>query len=1071
MNKFFLVIIICILAIITACPSPSGRHAQLTVIFDNSTVTANGEILSSGEPKSILLDTNVTLEITPDTGYVFDGWSGDISGTDNPYTFLMDEDKNIDVNISIDDTPKHELIVSFNNATITANGIELITNQPQLFNEDSSVELNVIPNQGYVFEGWDGDLTGTDNPATIIMDGDKSIIANIEVDSSGTNYELTVTFENTEITANGTSLTSGLPELFPENTDVILEVIPNPGFIFVGWGGLDAQDVSDTEPYTITMDSDKSLIAETSISDVLDLNVWTQSTITTGNDSHWLEFNAEVGKSYRLTSSDSYWSNPNQPTPIDPASNFDNEIGLYHSQSGTDFYNYENLSTQPSDGQQDISSSPQYIEIIAQETPIYARITEFGSIDPVTQDSISYIFIYTTNAVIEGTSNNGSFTGTDEFGEYFYDDSVTITATASTPGDVPTFTTTPSTNGTVSNTINPDEWTYTFDMISQDVTVNVSFDAPVADFALYDPSNTEVTNNGTYTNSSPAAIDGLTYNMSFTIKNEGLGSIIELTGSEIVAEDPSSVNPDMFEVSTQPDNTNLDSTNTIAETQYILTFTASDVQGTYSAIYNIEYDTTGDSVTDATFTYTIEITTQDLGFIETFEDTNGMGTLFDNEEWNNLYYSPTPATPFVPTTKAVITNNDVYDGNYSLEFIDSAIYSTIAKVIDVNIGTGGALLTFDYKALRDSQFSSAEFRLYDNNDNPGGYNYPGDWNNDTWGSWESASYNLSEGNHELMFLYYNSADTSNAAYLDNVIISGDVTIIQPTSELSLADSNGEIIDDLSSPINLGTVDINTDKVTDFYLVATDKGNVTINNINFTDNGSGEFTFDDSSVTYPLIIEGGLQQPFIQADGTALVFNSSTEGTFTCNFSVNHDADNPVGSLDFSFTIDANAPLFKEDFEGDGSWGGLGSGHNWIQVYESGGSGGSNLDWTFTGTDPYEGSYAAYFPYSSGDGDITKLVSPAIDFSSIASPATLTLFLKQVSFMGNWDYLKVFYTTTDPVTGPWIELADYSSSPYSDYTEMTVNLTGSAGESTYYVAFEGTSNDNYGVKLDYIKIEE
>ena len=40
-----------------------------------------------------------------------------------------------------------------------------------------AVELTAVADAGWQFSGWSGDLTGADNPATITMDGDKSVAA------------------------------------------------------------------------------------------------------------------------------------------------------------------------------------------------------------------------------------------------------------------------------------------------------------------------------------------------------------------------------------------------------------------------------------------------------------------------------------------------------------------------------------------------------------------------------------------------------------------------------------------------------------------------------------------------------------------------------------------------------------------------------------------------------------------------------------------------------------------------------------------------------------------------------
>ena len=44
--------------------------------------------------------TSVIVEAVPDSGYVFDGWSGDLSGSDNPTTMVIDCNKSITANFS-----------------------------------------------------------------------------------------------------------------------------------------------------------------------------------------------------------------------------------------------------------------------------------------------------------------------------------------------------------------------------------------------------------------------------------------------------------------------------------------------------------------------------------------------------------------------------------------------------------------------------------------------------------------------------------------------------------------------------------------------------------------------------------------------------------------------------------------------------------------------------------------------------------------------------------------------------------------------------------------------------------
>jgi len=55
---------------------------------------------------------------------------------------------------------------------------------PYTYDIDSNTSVSVmaVPAFGYVFDGWSGDLSGTTNPAIIVMDCDKSVTANFSID-------------------------------------------------------------------------------------------------------------------------------------------------------------------------------------------------------------------------------------------------------------------------------------------------------------------------------------------------------------------------------------------------------------------------------------------------------------------------------------------------------------------------------------------------------------------------------------------------------------------------------------------------------------------------------------------------------------------------------------------------------------------------------------------------------------------------------------------------------------------------------------------------------------------------
>ena len=46
--------------------------------------------------QSHYLGSSATITATPDLGYLFTGWNGDASGSDNPITLRVDSDKTIE---------------------------------------------------------------------------------------------------------------------------------------------------------------------------------------------------------------------------------------------------------------------------------------------------------------------------------------------------------------------------------------------------------------------------------------------------------------------------------------------------------------------------------------------------------------------------------------------------------------------------------------------------------------------------------------------------------------------------------------------------------------------------------------------------------------------------------------------------------------------------------------------------------------------------------------------------------------------------------------------------------------
>jgi hypothetical protein len=116
---------------------------------------------------------NVTLTAVPDPGWAFSYWSGDLSGSNNP-TYIK---------IYNDTTVTAHFIIAEYTLDININGNGHVIKDPDhtTFPYNSTVELTAVPDQGWVFDHWSGDLTGDNNPETILMEDNKIVTAHFSI--------------------------------------------------------------------------------------------------------------------------------------------------------------------------------------------------------------------------------------------------------------------------------------------------------------------------------------------------------------------------------------------------------------------------------------------------------------------------------------------------------------------------------------------------------------------------------------------------------------------------------------------------------------------------------------------------------------------------------------------------------------------------------------------------------------------------------------------------------------------------------------------------------------------------
>ncbi|MGB2870166.1 MAG: DNRLRE domain-containing protein [Bacteroidota bacterium] len=132
------------------------------------------------------------------------------------------------------------------------NGTVSVAPNDSVFLVGSKVVLTAQCPLGWRFDGWSGDRTGTANPDTVVMDGQKTITATFSQIPAG-QYEV-----RTMVVGSGVVVAEPAGPYYSLNTVVTLKARPSAGSKFQGWSG----DATGTDTVmTVTVDGNKGVTA------------------------------------------------------------------------------------------------------------------------------------------------------------------------------------------------------------------------------------------------------------------------------------------------------------------------------------------------------------------------------------------------------------------------------------------------------------------------------------------------------------------------------------------------------------------------------------------------------------------------------------------------------------------------------------------------------------------------------------------------------------------------------------------------------------------------------------------
>ena len=187
--------------------------------------------------------TRVELTAEPADGWTFTRWQGELESTENPETVTIESPTEITAVFSRIEYP---LTVN-----IVGNGIvdeEVITSKITDYESGADVQLTAVPDEEYLFSDWTGDLESSENPATITIDGPKTVTATFL-----RTFELTTIIE-----PEGAGTITPDQGRYVRDVSLEVEAIAEPGWEFINWEG---DFTGSVNPFNLTMNGNKTLVA------------------------------------------------------------------------------------------------------------------------------------------------------------------------------------------------------------------------------------------------------------------------------------------------------------------------------------------------------------------------------------------------------------------------------------------------------------------------------------------------------------------------------------------------------------------------------------------------------------------------------------------------------------------------------------------------------------------------------------------------------------------------------------------------------------------------------------------
>jgi uncharacterized repeat protein (TIGR02543 family) len=204
-------------------------------------IVGSGSVSKNPDKATYHFGDSVQLTATPNVGWTFSGWSGDLSGTANPTALIIDTNPTVTATFT-----QNEYNLAIN---IVGSGSVSKNPDKATYHFGDTVQLTATPAAGWTFSSWSEDLTSTANPAVLTIDTNPTVTATF----TRIEYVLSV-----NVVGGGTVSKNPNQATYHLGDTVTLTATPEPGWTFSGWSG----DLTGTaNPAAFTIDANPAVTA------------------------------------------------------------------------------------------------------------------------------------------------------------------------------------------------------------------------------------------------------------------------------------------------------------------------------------------------------------------------------------------------------------------------------------------------------------------------------------------------------------------------------------------------------------------------------------------------------------------------------------------------------------------------------------------------------------------------------------------------------------------------------------------------------------------------------------------